>query len=55
MGVKCSDSGILAISHIIDFHLDTLLNLPNVVADSYSSTLDAIVMKLQLVFDFCLD
>ena len=29
--------------------LDTLLNLPNVVADSYSSTLDAIVVKLQLV------
>jgi len=33
----------------MDFHLDTLLNLPNVVADSYSSTLDAIVVKLQLV------
>lgn len=33
----------------MDFHLDNLLNLPNVVADSYSSTLDAIVVKLQLV------
>jgi transposase len=33
----------------MDFHLDTLLNLSNVVADSYSSTLDAIVVKLQLV------
>ncbi len=33
----------------MDFHLDTLLNLPNVVADSYAITLDAIVVKLQLV------
>jgi transposase len=33
----------------MDFHLDTLLNLPNIVADSYSTTLDAIVVKLQLV------
>jgi transposase len=33
----------------MDFHLDTLLNLPNIVAESYSSTLDAIVVKLQLV------
>ena len=33
----------------MDFHLDTLLNLPNVVADSYSNTLDTIVVKLQLV------
>jgi transposase len=33
----------------MDFHLDTLLNLPNVIADSYASTLDAIVVKLQLV------
>jgi transposase len=33
----------------MDFHLDTLLNLPNVVADSYSSTLDTVVVKLQLV------
>jgi hypothetical protein len=33
----------------MDFHLDTLLNLPNIVAESYSSTSDAIVVKLQLV------
>ncbi len=33
----------------MDFHLDNLLNLPNVVGDSYASTLDAIVVKLQLV------
>jgi transposase len=33
----------------MDFHLDSLLNLPNIIADSYSSTLDAIVVKLQLV------
>jgi transposase len=33
----------------MDFYLDTLLNLPNVVADSYSSTLDAVVIKLQLI------
>ena len=33
----------------MDFHLDSLLNLPNIVADNYSSTLDAIVVKLQLV------
>jgi transposase len=33
----------------MDFHLDTLLNLPNIVADSYSNTLDTIVVKLQLV------
>ena len=26
----------------MDFHLDSLLNLPNIVADNYSSTLDAI-------------
>ena len=30
----------------MDFHLDTLLNLPDIVADSYSSTLDPIVIKL---------
>jgi transposase len=35
----------------MDFHLDTLLNLPNVVADSYSSILDAIVIKIQLIND----
>jgi transposase len=33
----------------MDFHLDNLLNLPNVVADSYSNTLDAIVVKIQLI------
>ena len=33
----------------MDFHLDTLLNLPNIVADSHSIALDAIVVKLQLV------
>jgi len=33
----------------MDFHLDTLLNLPNTVADSYWNTLDAVVVKLQLV------
>ncbi len=33
----------------MNFHLDTLLNLPNIVADSYSSTLETIVVKLQLV------
>ena len=33
----------------MDFHLDTLLNLPNVIADSYANRLDAIVVKLQLV------
>jgi transposase len=33
----------------MDFHLDTLLNLPDIVADSYSTALDAIVVKLQLV------
>ena len=33
----------------MDFHLDNLLNLPNVVGDGCASTLDAIVVKLQLV------
>jgi transposase len=33
----------------MDFHIDTLLNLPNVIADSYSSTLDAVIINLQLV------
>ena len=33
----------------MDFCLDTLLNLPNVIADSYASTLDSIVVKLQLI------
>jgi hypothetical protein len=31
----------------MDFHIDTLLNLPNVIADSYSSTLDAVIINLQ--------
>jgi transposase len=35
----------------MDFHLDTLLNLPNVVVDSYSNTLDAVIVKLQLIND----
>lgn len=35
----------------MDFHLDTLLNLPNVVVDSYSNTLDAVILKLQLIND----
>ena len=35
----------------MDFHLDTLLNLPDIVADSYSSTLDTIVIKVRLVND----
>jgi transposase len=33
----------------MDFHIDNLLNLPNVIADSYSSTLDAVIINLQLV------
>ena len=33
----------------MDFCLDTLLNLPNVIADSYASTLDSIFVKLQLI------
>ena len=33
----------------MDFHLDNLLNLPNVVGDGYTSTLDALVVKIQLV------
>ena len=35
----------------MDFHLDTLLNLPNTVVDSYSNTLDAVILKLQLIND----
>jgi transposase len=35
----------------MDFYLDNLLNLPDIVADSYSSTLDAIILKLRLVND----
>ena len=33
----------------MDFCLDTLLNLPNVIADSYASTLDSIIVKIQLI------
>ncbi len=33
----------------MDFYIDNLLNLPNVIADSYSSTLDAVIINLQLV------
>jgi transposase len=35
----------------MDFHLDTLLNLPNAVIESYSNTLDAVILKLQLIND----
>ena len=35
----------------MDFHLDTLLNVPDIVADSYSITLDTIVIKVRLVND----
>ena len=35
----------------MDFYLDTLLNLPNVVVDSYSNTLGSIIIKLQLIND----
>ena len=35
----------------MNFHLDTLLNLPDIVADSYSITLDTIVIKVRLVND----
>jgi transposase len=35
----------------MDFHIDTLLNLPNVVVDSYSNTLDTIILNLQLIND----
>ena len=35
----------------MDFYLDTLLDLPNVVADSYSNTLDAVIVKLCLIND----
>ena len=33
----------------MNFHVDTLLSLPNVVIDSYSNTLDAVIVKIQLV------
>lgn len=35
----------------MEFYLDNLLNLPNVIVDSYSNTLDAIILKLQFVND----
>jgi len=35
----------------MDFHLDALLNLPNVVVDSYSNALGSIILKLQLIND----
>ena len=35
----------------MDFHIDTLLNLPNTIVDSYSNTLDAVIIKLQLIND----
>ena len=35
----------------MDFYLDNLLNLPNIVADGYSNTLDSIIVKLQLIND----
>jgi transposase len=35
----------------MDFHLDTLLDLPNITVFSYSSELDFIVLKLQLIND----
>jgi transposase len=35
----------------MDFYLDTLLDLPNVVADSYSNTLDAVIVKSRLIND----
>jgi transposase len=35
----------------MNFNLDPLLNLPNVVASDYSSKLDAIIIKIQLIND----
>jgi hypothetical protein len=35
----------------MDFHINTLLNLPNVVVVSYSNTLDAVILNLQLIND----
>ena len=32
----------------MDFHLDTLLGLPNTTVSSYASKLDFIILKLQL-------
>ena len=33
----------------MDFYSDILLKIPNVVVDSYSNTLDAVVLKLQFI------
>jgi transposase len=35
----------------MDFHLNTLLNLPNITVFSYSTELDFIILKLQLIND----
>ena len=35
----------------MDFHLDTLLGLPNTTVFSYASELDFIILKLQLIGD----
>ena len=35
----------------MDFHLDTLLGLPNATVFSYASELDFIILKLQLIGD----
>lgn len=35
----------------MDFYLDTFLNLPNAVVDSYLNTLDAVILKLKLIND----
>jgi transposase len=35
----------------MDFHLDALLNLPNVTVFSYASELDFIILNLQLISD----
>ena len=35
----------------MNFSLDPLLKLPNVVADEYSSALDAVIIKVQLIND----
>jgi transposase len=35
----------------MDFHLDALLNLPNITVFSYASELDFIILKLQLISD----
>jgi hypothetical protein len=35
----------------MDFHLDALLNLPNITVFSYASELDFIILNLQLISD----